>query len=69
VNYPKSYHIAMQHLIHHGAYGHSQLGRDRCARALRELRKRGFGPEIVQLEWQHMRFICGHMPIKTGGRK
>jgi hypothetical protein len=69
MNYPKSYHIAINHLVHHGAWGHASIGRQRCAQALRDLRRAGYGAAIVHDEWRHMRFIAGQMPRKSASQK
>jgi hypothetical protein len=69
-SFPRSYEIAYQHLLNHGAYGHSARGRQRVAEALRELRRAGWGREVVQGAREQL-LMCSHgrMPLKTGNQK
>ena len=64
MNYPASYHRAVNHLIAHGGHGgNTANGRAKIALALRDLR-RIFGRERAQRERRHMLFISGQFPVK-----
>ena len=65
MSYPKSYHVAVRHLIEHGCWRHTTVGRLLVARALRDLRAT-FDRERGQRERRHMRQITGQFPVKAG---
>lgn len=61
--YPRSYQLAVAHLVAHGGHAYAQQGRKLVANALRALR-RDFGGERARKERLHMLFISGHFPVK-----
>jgi hypothetical protein len=66
MNYPESYHIAVNHLIAFGGHGgNPRLGRKRIARALWDLRKEN-GRQSAAFTRRSMLFISGQFPIKGG---
>lgn len=64
MNYPKSYHKAVNHLVSFGGHGgNTNHGRQLCAIALKDLRK-VFGRKREMNEKRHMYFISGQLPVK-----
>lgn len=64
MEYPKSYHVACNHLIAFGGHnGDTQKGRQLIAKALRDLR-RILGAKRARVERKGMLFIAGHFPVK-----
>ena len=64
MEYPKSYHVACNHLVVSGGHGgNTKNGRKKIALALWELKKR-FGTKIANRERMHMLFISGQFPVK-----
>ena len=61
--YPKSYHAAITHMIHFGAWNRTGVGRKLVARALRDLRA-NYPRERASRERRHIKQICGQFPVK-----
>ncbi len=62
MTYPTSYHRAIEHLIRHGAWHRTRLGRHLIAVALCHLRAQG--RQGAHHERRHLAMICGMMPAK-----
>lgn len=62
MNYPQSYHAAMNHLIVYGCWQNVVAGRRKVARALVDLR-RTRGRESARRERRHMQYVAG-IPVK-----
>lgn len=60
--YPQSYHAALNHLIHHGAWKNRPAGRAKVAKALMDLRR--MSPAWAVRERRHMLLIAGCFPAK-----